>query len=142
MRSTPVPITDDHIHIDPVNGLGSRRQGSSRNQGDLTSSLSANRLHPLASVPRSGKEFAPIFDATLGVADKVRELGLVVFPILGVHPAEMTRLAEVMPLPEVIEVMKGGLDLAAAYMREGKAMCAEERPPSLRGLSRSSCRGE
>lgn len=129
MRSTPVPITDDHIHIDPVNGLGVQATKEFQKSGGTHLFLVSKPSSSFGIIPRSGKGFAPIFDATLGVADKIREIGLVVFPILGVHPAEMTRLAEEMPLPEVIEVMKGGLDLAAAYIREGKACALKSGRP-------------
>ncbi len=129
MRSRPVPITDDHIHIDPVNGLGLKAAMEFQKAGGSHLFLVSKPSSSFGIFPRSGKDFVQIFDATLGVADQVRELGLVVFPILGVHPAEMTRLSGVIPLPEAIAVMKGGLDLAAVYIREGKACALKSGRP-------------
>jgi len=129
MRSKSVPITDDHIHIDPVNGNGLKAAMEFQRAGGSHLFLVSKPSSSFGIYPRSGKEFAPVFDATLRVAEQIRDLGLVVFPILGIHPAEITRLSEVMPLSETIAVMKGGLDLAALYIREGKACALKSGRP-------------
>ena len=129
MRSKSVPITDDHIHIDPVNGNGLKAAMEFQRAGGSHLFLVSKPSSSFGIYPRSGKEFAPVFDATLRVAEQIRDLGLVVYPILGIHPAEITRLSEVMPLPETIAVMKGGLDLAALYIREGKACALKSGRP-------------
>ena len=59
----------------------------------------------------------------------VRETGLVVFPVLGIHPAEIGWLTEHMALDEAVAVMKGGLDCAAGYVREGKAVALKSGRP-------------
>jgi len=129
MISKSVPITDDHIHIDPVNGNGLKAAMEFQKAGGSHLFLVSKPSSSFGIFPRSGKEFAPVFDATLRVAEQIRDLGLAVFPILGVHPAEITRLSEVMPLSEAITVMKGGLDLAALYIREGKACALKSGRP-------------
>ena len=64
-----------------------------------------------------------------GLPGLVEETGIVVYPVLGVHPAEIGRLSERMPLAEAIEVMKAGIDLAAGYVREGKAIALKSGRP-------------
>jgi TatD-related deoxyribonuclease len=59
----------------------------------------------------------------------VRETGLVVYPVLGVHPAEMSRLAERMSLEEAAAVLMAGLDLAARYVEEGEAVALKSGRP-------------
>ena len=59
----------------------------------------------------------------------IRLTGLVVFPVLGVHPAEISRLTERMSLTEAAGLMKAGLDEAAAYVREGKAVALKSGRP-------------
>jgi TatD-related deoxyribonuclease len=59
----------------------------------------------------------------------VRETGLTVFPVLGVHPAEISRLTERMTPAEATAVMKAGLDCAATYVREGKAVALKSGRP-------------
>jgi TatD-related deoxyribonuclease len=59
----------------------------------------------------------------------IEEIGVVVFPVLGVHPAEISRLSERMSLPEASEVMKAGIDCAAGYVQEGKAAALKSGRP-------------
>jgi TatD-related deoxyribonuclease len=70
-----------------------------------------------------------VFDETLRVAEMVRETGITVFPVLGVHPAEISRLTERMPLQQATAVMKAGLDCAATYVQEGKAVALKSGRP-------------
>lgn len=59
----------------------------------------------------------------------VRETGLVVYPVLGIHPAEISRLAERMNLDEAAGVMMAGLDLAANHIEEGEAVALKSGRP-------------
>ena len=61
-------------------------------------------------------------DLTLRVANIVAETGVVVFPVLGIHPCEIDHLAERMPLRQAANLMMAGLDRAAEYVKEGKAV--------------------
>ena len=79
--------------------------------------------------PVRGEDFLPVFDETLQIAEDIREAGPVVFPVLGIHPAEITKLTERMSLAEAEELMKGGLDLAAQHVAEGKAVALKSGRP-------------
>jgi TatD-related deoxyribonuclease len=59
----------------------------------------------------------------------IRKTGLIVFPVLGVHPAEISRLTERMSLAEATTVMKAGLDCAATCVQEGKAIALKSGRP-------------
>ena len=59
----------------------------------------------------------------------IRETGVTVFPVLGVHPAEISRLTERMSLAEATAIMKAGLDCAASCVREGKAVALKSGRP-------------
>lgn len=83
----------------------------------------------LGVAPVRGEDFRPVFDETLAIAREIEAIGLTVFPVLGVHPAEITRLSERMPLAEAAGVMKGGLTLAARYVAEGKAVALKSGRP-------------
>jgi len=83
----------------------------------------------LGVAPVHGEDFRPVFDETLAIAREIEAIGLTVFPVLGVHPAEITRLSERMPLAEAAGVMKGGLTLAARYVAEGKAVALKSGRP-------------
>jgi TatD-related deoxyribonuclease len=129
MRSRLFPITDDHIHFDPVNGRGVEAAKDFLHAGGTHIFLVSKPSWSFGIVPVTGADYAKVFDETLRVAEMIRETGIVVFPILGVHPAEISRLTERMALSEAVDVMKGGLDCAAGYVRDGRAVALKSGRP-------------
>ena len=129
MRSPAYPVTDDHIHIDPVNGRGVEAAKDFLRAGGTHLFLVSKPSWSLGVLPSTGADYTRVFDETLRVAELVQETGLTVFPVLGVHPAEINRLTERMPLAEATSVMKAGLDCAATYVREGKAVALKSGRP-------------
>jgi TatD-related deoxyribonuclease len=129
LRSPVYPVTDDHIHIDPVNGRGLEAAKDFLRAGGTHLFLVSKPSWSLAVHPSCGADYAQVFDETLRVADIISETGITVFPVLGVHPAEISRLMERMTLKEAVTVMKAGLDRAAAYVREGRAVALKSGRP-------------
>jgi len=129
MISPRFPITDDHIHIDPVNGRGVEAAKDFLRAGGTHIFLVSKPSWSLDVHPACGSDYARVFDETLRVADLVTETGLIVYPVLGVHPAEISRLAERMSLAEAVTVMQGGLDCAARYVKEGRAVALKSGRP-------------
>lgn len=129
MRSPAFPITDDHIHIDPVNGRGIEAAKDFQRSGGTHLFLVSKPSWSLSVHPSRGADYAAVFDETLRVARLIEEIGVIVFPVLGVHPAEISRLSERMPLPEAAVVMKAGIDCAAGYVEEGKAVALKSGRP-------------
>jgi TatD-related deoxyribonuclease len=112
-----------------VNGRGVEAAKDFLHAGGTHIFLVSKPSWSLGIVPTCGADYVKVFDETLRVAGMIRETGLIVFPILGVHPAEISRLAERMPLSEAVEVMKGGLDCAAGYVRDGRAVALKSGRP-------------
>jgi len=129
MKSPRFPITDDHIHIDPRNGRGVEAAKDFLRAGGTHIFLVSKPSWSLTVYPSCGADYAPVFEETLSVARMIEEIGVVVFPVLGVHPAEISRLSERMSLSEAAEVMKAGIDCAAEYVREGKAHALKSGRP-------------
>jgi TatD-related deoxyribonuclease len=129
MKSPKFPVTDDHIHIDPVNGRGIEAAKDFLRAGGTHICLVSKPSSSFSISAKAGTDYLPVFDETLRVAELVRETGLVVFPILGIHPAEIGWLTEHMPLAEAVAVMKGGLDCAAGYVRDGRAVALKSGRP-------------
>jgi TatD-related deoxyribonuclease len=129
MQSPKFPVTDDHIHIDPVNGRGIEAAKGFLRAGGTHIFLVSKPSWSLSIYPSCGADYAAVFDETLRVARMIEEIGVVVFPVLGVHPAEISRLSERMPLTDAIEVMKAGIDCAAAYVEEAKAVALKSGRP-------------
>jgi TatD-related deoxyribonuclease len=129
MRSPAYPVTDDHIHIDPLNGRGIDAALDFLRAGGTHIFLVSKPSWSLGVHPSDGADYSEVFNETLRVAEMIRETGLTVFPVLGVHPAEISRLTERMSLAEAVALMKAGLDCAASYIREGKAVALKSGRP-------------
>jgi len=129
MKSLSFPITDDHIHIDPVNGRGLEAAKDFFRAGGTHMFLVSKPSWSLSVHPKCGADYSGVFDETLRVADLVTGTGLVVYTVLGVHPAEISRLTERMNLEQAVTVMKAGLDCAARYVHEGKAVALKSGRP-------------
>src|SRR5512138_2990119 len=113
MRSPLYPVTDDHIHIDPKNGRGLEAAKDFFRAGGTHLFLVSKPSWSLGVHPRTGTDYTEVYEETLRVAVMIRQTGLVVFPVLGVHPAEISRLTERMSISEATTLMKAGLDMAA-----------------------------
>ena len=129
MKSPAFPITDDHIHIDPLNGRGTEAAKDFQRAGGTHLFLVSKPSWSLSVQPSRGADYAAVFDETLRVAAMIEEIGVKVFPVLGVHPAEISRLSERMPLPDAAALMKAGIDCAAAYVKEGRAVALKSGRP-------------
>jgi TatD-related deoxyribonuclease len=129
MKSPAFPVTDDHIHIDPLNGRGIEAAKDFQRAGGTHLFLVSKPSWSLSIHPSRGSDYRAVFDETIRVAGLIEEIGLVVYPVLGVHPAEISRLSERMSLQEAAEVMKAGIDCAAAYVEEGKAVALKSGRP-------------
>jgi TatD-related deoxyribonuclease len=128
-KPLPVPVTDDHIHIDPVNGRGLEAAKDFRRAGGTHLFLVSKPSWSFGITPAKGEDFTPVFEKTLCIAREIRGLGIGVFPVLGVHPAEITRLAEGMGLARAERAMVEGLDAAGRYVSMGEAVALKSGRP-------------
>lgn len=129
MRLNPFPVTDDHIHIDPRNGRGIEAAKDFSRAGGTHMFLVSKPSSSFGRHPSSGADYAPVFDETIRVCNQISEIGVTVYTVLGIHPAEITQLAPRLGLAQAGAVMKEGLDLAARYIREGKAVALKSGRP-------------
>ena len=129
MRSPAFPITDDHIHIDPLNGRGVEAAKDFLRAGGTHMFLVAKPSYSLGVNAATPCDYDRAYDETLRVAELVAETGVVVFPVLGLHPCEIDHLAERMPLRKAADLMMAGLDRAAEYVKEGKAVALKSGRP-------------
>jgi TatD-related deoxyribonuclease len=124
-----IPVTDDHIHIDPVNGRGLAAAKDFQRSGGTHLMLVSKPSWSFGITPRVPEDYEEVFAQNLSVAATLREIGLGVFPVLGVHPAEISRLIEYRTVTEACELMQGALTLAAAHVREGRAVALKSGRP-------------
>ncbi len=122
MKGPQYPITDHHIHIDPRNGRGLDAAKDFQRSGGTHLFLVSKPTSSFGIFPTGGEDFLPVFQETLSVSRMIADLGIHVYPILGVHPAEITRLSESLPLPRAVEIMKEGIALASRFIADGSAV--------------------
>jgi len=116
-----IPITDNHMHINP-RARGLEAVKDFKNAGGTHIILVTEPSWSLGIRVKKPEDYLAVFDETVEIAAKIREIGIGAFPVLGVHPAEISKLTEYMELPEATEVMKKGLELAASYVEKGLAV--------------------
>lgn len=116
-----IPITDNHMHID-TRGRGLLAVKDFKKAGGTHIILVSKPSWTLGVSVTKPDDYRKVFDETVEIARQINGMGVVAFPVLGVHPAEITRLSCHMELGKVIDVMKGGLELAASYVKEGVAV--------------------
>jgi len=124
-NSLNIPITDNHIHIDHINGLGPVKVAKQfYNVGGRVMmvpnkpSWSFNTLF----------KFKKAMDLTISYCDEINQNTKVkAFPIVGVHPAEFSKLLDSgKSLEDSYELMKEGLDYGASLVKNQKAIAIGE----------------
>ncbi len=116
-----IPITDNHMHIDP-RARGLEAVKDFKNSGGTHVILVTKPSWSLGIIVKKPEDYLKVFDETIEIASKIRELGIGAFPVLGVHPAEISKLTEYMDLQKASEIMKTGLELASDYVEKGLAV--------------------
>ena len=115
-----MPILDNHMHIDPINGRGIEAAKDFLRAGGTHLCLVTKPSWSFGIVPTGKDDYRVVYDKTLAIANQIRDIGLHVFVVLGVHPAEIT-FFDRMP-QENARIMMEGIDLALEYVLEGKAV--------------------
>jgi TatD-related deoxyribonuclease len=116
-----IPITDNHMHIDPrARGLEAVKEF--KNSGGTHIILVTKPSWSLGVTVKKPEDYLIVFDETIEIASKIKEIGVGAFPVLGVHPAEISKLTEYMELNEAVEIMKKGLEIASDYVAKGLAV--------------------
>jgi TatD-related deoxyribonuclease len=115
------PITDEHMHIDP-RGKGLEAVREFRQAGGTHIFLVMKPSWTLGIKVTRPEDQKAVFDETIEISRQINETGVMSFPVLGVHPAEITHLLEYMDLQTAVKTMKGGLDIAAQYVEKGLAV--------------------
>lgn len=116
-----VPITDNHMHID-LRARGLEAVKEFKNAGGTHIILVTKPSWSLGITIKKPEDYFNVFDETVEIASKIKEIGVGAFPVLGVHPAEISKLVEYMELQEAAEIMMRGLEIASGYVEKGLAV--------------------
>ena len=124
-----LPITDNHIHIDMKRGRGLDAVSDFKNAGGTHMFLVTLPSRHLGVSVKKSEDYKIVFDQTIEAAAKINEIGVTAFPVLGIHPVDILYLSEENGVEKAIEIMRGGFDIAANYIREGKAVALKSGRP-------------
>lgn len=122
------PATDNHMHINPVLGLGPIQIGKVFQKAGGTAlmcvclpswSYNVRVLKP--------SDYETCYGYVFDCVEKIRTLGLHAYGVIGVHPAELTQMLDRgIDLKKARELMCAGLDIAAKWIKEEKAIAMGE----------------
>jgi TatD-related deoxyribonuclease len=119
------PATDNHIHVDPINGEGPVEIALKFERSGGTAMIVPNK--PTWTV----SEQCSYHEAMSLVTDYVNtinhETGIKAFAVVGVHPAELSRLIKNgMAVDKSEEIIRDALELAQGMVLEGSAIAIGE----------------
>jgi len=128
MDDLDTPVLDNHLHLDPRHGRGIDAVEDFARLGG-THLLVVNKPSWLLGVEPDSEDpaddFRAVFEETVAaVADASEVLPGRAWPVLGVHPGLVSKLVDDRGFSpaEAREAMQAGLDVAAEYVAEGRAL--------------------
>jgi TatD-related deoxyribonuclease len=115
------PITDHHMHLDPrCEGVEAAK--AFQRAGGTHIFLVSKPSWTIGLTVNRPEDYCKVFEETIQMAEDVKKIGVTAFPVLGVHPAAITNMYGRVGLDMTIELMRGGLEIAAHYVEEGLAV--------------------
>lgn len=121
MTTGMFPITDHHIHLDQrCQGIEAAK--AFQRAGGTHIFLVSKPSWTIGVTVNDPNDYRKVFDETVHMAAEVKKVGVNAFPVLGVHPAAITKMYGRVGLDRTVELMKAGLELAASYVEEGHAV--------------------
>lgn len=120
-----IPITDNHIHIDPINGEGPIKIAKQFYNAGGRIMIVPNKPSWVFGEPFN---FTKAIDLTISYCDKINEkTDTKAFPIAGVHPAEYSRLIESgKSYEEAYELVIKAIDYCGNLVENQKAIAIGE----------------
>ncbi|WP_136601720.1 TatD family hydrolase [Salinigranum halophilum] len=126
------PVLDNHLHLDPEHGQGiDAVEDFARVGGTHLLVVNKPSWH-LGVEAEVGEDFRAVFETTLAVVERATEvLPGRAWPVLGVHPGLVSRLVDERGFEpaEARNLMCDGLDVAAEYVRAGRALAVKSGRP-------------
>jgi TatD-related deoxyribonuclease len=131
MNEMGTPVLDNHLHLDREGKGIEAVRDFARSGGTHLLVVNKPSWH-LGVEPETGADFEAVFEATRSlVADAAAVLPGTAWPVLGVHPALISRLVDDRGLrvDAARDLMKAGLDAAGEYAAEGAAVAIKSGRP-------------
>lgn len=126
-----IPVWDNHFHLDPHGRVEEAVKEFHRAGGThlMVVHKPYFREGQTRRFNRTLEDHREQFDLTLALVERARRAvpEVTMFVALAPHPAEFTKLLEVgVPIAEAAEVYRQASELAARYVRDGRAVAMSE----------------
>lgn len=119
-------FTDNHMHIDPINGEGIAAVKKFEHAGGRFLFLVCKMTDDW-NLKLNLDGFEKLFDSTIRLSEEINDsTGVTSFPVIGIHPAEFARMCERTSIAKALDVAKTALDAAGIRIEEGKAVAIGE----------------
>ncbi|MFB6234757.1 MAG: TatD family hydrolase [Halopenitus sp.] len=128
----PTPVLDNHLHLDPRHGRGIEAVKDFARVGGTHLLVVNKPSWHLGVEADEPEDFRAVFEETIAaVADATDVLPGRAWPVLGVHPGLVSRLVDERGFTseEARDLMQGGLDVAAEYVADGRALALKSGRP-------------
>ena len=120
-------FTDNHMHIDPINGEGIKAVRKFEKAGGKFLFLICKTAKDCSIEVKNEKSFAQLFDFTVNLSKQINEnTGVGSFPVLGIHPAEFAAMCEKFSASKALEIAKKAVDIAGEKISKGEAVALGE----------------
>lgn len=131
MEDSEMPVLDDHLHLDPVNGRGGAAAADFAAAGGTHLCVLNKPSWYLVGPVEGAEGFRETFELTIDVTQAAAaELPGTAWPVLGVHPALISRLTDRgYSTSEAADLMRTGLDVAAEFVADGPALALKSGRP-------------
>lgn len=126
------PILDNHLHLDREDGRGLDAVRDFANAGGTHMLVVNQPSWKFGSVPEDSDDFRPVFRETIRLASDASELlkGKA-WPVLGVHPALISRLMDDHDYSvwDAADLMMDGLSIAGGFAASGPTVAIKSGRP-------------
>ena len=127
-----MPVLDNHLHLDPRHARGVEAVKDFARVGGTHLLVVNKPSWHLGGEADEPEDFRAVFAETLdAVADATAALPGRAWPVLGVHPGLISRLVDERGFSpaEARDLMCGGLDVAAEFVADGRALALKSGRP-------------
>jgi TatD-related deoxyribonuclease len=120
-----MPILDNHVHLEPRKG---RKIDAVRDFERLGGTHLIVSHKPYSEVRvNSAEDFRESFDVTVSMVDRINsETGVRAYATVGPYPVELLGFNRRLGLERAKDLMIAGMDIAAEYVRGGRALAIGE----------------
>lgn len=131
MSESHTPVLDDHLHLDPLDGRGVEAVEEFADAGGTHLLVVNKPSWQLGVEVDDPGDFREGFDLTVDVVRAATDqLPGRAWPVLGVHPALVSRLRDRgFGVEEARDLMEAGLEVAAEYVSDGPALAIKSGRP-------------